>query len=192
MHWHSLPELTLPSSNLTFQVPFSNRATWLSSCRGLEPLQGSQENFSHLALLWWQRLDISVIFKRCTLSASLAFAWWPRAQLSSSPCPVYSCRGSPVSSRMDSALCSPRGQGAQGGGKAKWHSTKVLITCRRKLLLGQCSPNYSLQFKISQNDICWAKKKLCTPVCWSFPLQQWAVEGQTGEVIPSPAQLQPP
>lgn len=83
MHWHPLPKLTLPSSNLSFQAPFLNRATWLNSCRGLKCLWGSQEIFSHLTLLWWQGLDISVIFKRCSLSASLTFCLVkpPQAQL---------------------------------------------------------------------------------------------------------------
>lgn len=39
-------------------------------------------------------------------------------------------------------------------------------------------PSQHLQFKIAQNEICWAKEKLCTPVCWSFPLQEGSNELQ--------------
>lgn len=94
-----------------------------------------------------------------------------------------------MSSRRESAVQAAHGQGAQQGGKAQWHGTEALITCRRKLLLGQCYQNsckqkphtsQHLQLKNAQNmcwaEICWAKKKLCTPVCWSSPLQEGSNE----------------
>lgn len=208
-HWHPLPKLTLPDSNLSFQVLFSSRATWLSSCRGLKSLQGSQEEFSHLTFLWRQRLDISVISKRRTLSASLTFAWWDHHGLSlSSPhlSPAYNCSGSQwapegkvlcrqpmakglsrVAKHSDMALrpSSPAGGSSYLGSVTKTPANKNLIpasTCNSKMLKICAELRYA------------ELRKSCVPQSVEAPLCRRAAmswRGQAGEVIPSPVYLQP-
>lgn len=178
MHRHPLPKLTLPSSNLHFQLPFLNRATWLSSWRGLEPLQGSQEDFSHLTFLWWQRLEISVIFRRCTLSASLTFAG--ETTTGSSGAAVLATALSTAVVALQWApewtvLCVgnpwPRGSGGWQS-LMTWHEGPHHLQEEAptwaefpKLLQTKIYTSKHLQLKIAQSEICWAKKNLCTSVC---------------------------
>lgn len=96
----------LPTAYLCIDIPYLNQCffpltlvsrhpSWIellafNSCRGLKPLWGTQEFFSHLILFWWHRLDTSGIFKRCSLSASLTFLCiclmtTPQAQLDQWP-----------------------------------------------------------------------------------------------------------